>query len=176
MGEKLDALEPFHPDRMASRILGMGDVLTLIEKAQVGVDAKKAAEMERKLRQNEFTLDDFLDQLQQMKSMGPISQIMDMMPGMGKIKGLQGLELSDKDIKRTEAIVLSMTKEERRKPDIMNGSRRKRVALGSGTSVQAVNKLLKQYEQSMKMMKQFSQMQNPAKGGKKGGMNFPFTR
>jgi len=176
MGEKLDALEPFHPDRMASRILGMGDVLTLIEKAQANVDAQKAAEFEKKLRKNEFTLEDFLDQLQQMKNMGPIGQLMDMIPGMGKVKGLKGLELSDKDIKRTEAIVLSMTKEERRKPEIMNGSRRKRVASGSGTSVQEVNKLLKQFEQSQKMMKQFSQMQQTAKGGKRSGFNFPFGR
>lgn len=176
MGEKLDALEPFHPDRMASRILGMGDVLTLIEKAQANVDAQKAAEFEKKLRKNEFTLEDFLDQLQQMKNMGPIGQLMDMIPGMGKVKGLKGLELSDKDVKRTEAIVLSMTKEERRKPEIMNGSRRKRVASGSGTSVQEVNKLLKQFEQSQKMMKQLSQMQQPTKGGKRGGFNFPFGR
>lgn len=176
MGEKLDALEPFHPDRMASRILGMGDVLTLIEKAQANVDAQKAAEFEKKLRKNEFTLEDFLDQLQQMKNMGPIGQLLDMIPGMGKVKGLKGLELSDKDVKRTEAIVLSMTKEERRKPEIMNGSRRKRVASGSGTSVQEVNKLLKQFEQSQKMMKQLSQMQQPTKGGKRGGFNFPFGR
>jgi signal recognition particle subunit SRP54 len=174
MGEKLDALEPFHPDRMASRILGMGDVLTLIEKAQAGVDAQKAAELEKKLRKNEFTLEDFLDQLQQMKNMGPIGQLIDMIPGMGKIKGLQGMEISDKDLKRTEAMVLSMTTEERRKPEIMNGSRRKRVAIGSGTTVNDVNKLLKQFEQSRKMMKQLSQM-NMSKG-KKGGMNFPFLQ
>ncbi|MCR4442655.1 MAG: signal recognition particle protein [Peptococcaceae bacterium] len=176
MGEKLDSLEPFHPDRMASRILGMGDVLTLIEKAQASVDAQKAAELERKLRKSEYTLEDFLDQLQQMRSMGPISQLMDMLPGMGKVKGWQGMEISEKDIKRTEAIVLSMTKEERRKPEIINGSRRKRIAAGSGTSVQEVNRLIKQYEQSQKMFKQFGQMQQLAKGGKKGGFGFPFFK
>jgi len=176
MGEKLDLLEPFHPDRMASRILGMGDVLTLIEKAQSAVDANKAAELERKLRKNEYTLDDFLDQLRQMRSMGPLNQLMDMIPGMGKIKGLKGLELNEKDIRRTEAIVLSMTKEERRTPAILNGSRRKRIAQGSGTSVQDVNKLIKQYEQSLKMIKQFSQAQQPAKAGRKGGFGFPFMK
>lgn len=175
MGEKLDALEPFHPDRMASRILGMGDVLTLIEKAQAGVDAQRAAELEKKLRKNEYTLEDFLEQLQQMKSMGPVGQLMDMIPGMNKVKGLKDMELSDKDVKRTEAIVLSMTKEERRRPEILNGSRRKRIARGSGTSVQEVNKLLKQYEQSLKMIKQLSQLQS-AKTGKKGGFGFPFVR
>ena len=176
MGEKLDSLEPFYPDRMASRILGMGDVLTLIEKAQSAVDAKKAAEMERKLRKSEYTLEDFLDQLQQMRSMGPLSQLLEMIPGMGKVKGFKGLELDEKDIKRTEAIVLSMTKEERRNPAILNGSRRKRIAQGSGTSVQDVNKLVKQYEQSLKMIRQFSQMQQSAKGGKKGGFGFPFMK
>ena len=176
MGEKLDALEPFHPDRMSSRILGMGDVLTLIEKAQSAVDVKKAAELERKLRKNEYTLEDFLEQLRQMKSLGPLHQIMDMIPGIGKVKGLQGLELNEKDVKRTEAIVLSMTKEERRNPTILNGSRRKRIARGSGTAVQDVNKLLKQYDQTLKMIKQFSQMPQAAKGGKKGGFGFPFVK
>ena len=174
MGEKLDTLEPFHPDRMSSRILGMGDVLTLIEKAQSAVDAKKAVELERKLRKNEYTLEDFLEQIRQMRSLGPLNQIMDMIPGFGKVKGLQGLEVNEKDVRRTEAIVLSMTKEERRNPAILNGSRRKRIARGSGTSVQDVNKLLKQYDQALKLIKQFSQTPQLAKGGKKSGWGFPF--
>ncbi len=176
MGEKLDALEPFYPDRMASRILGMGDVLTLIEKAQANFDAKKAEELERKLRKAEFTLEDFLDQIQQMKSMGPLSELMGMLPGMGQMKALKGMEISEKDVKHTEAIIRSMTKEERRHPEIINGSRRKRIALGSGTSVQEVNKLLKQFDQAQKMMKQIAQMQHAAKSGKKGGFKLPFFK
>lgn len=176
MGEKLEALESFHPDRMASRILGMGDVLTLIEKAQEKVDAKKAQDLERKLRKNEFTLDDFLDQLQQMKSMGPLNQIMDMIPGMGKVKALKNVDLDEKDLKHTEAIISSMTKEERKRPDIVNGSRRKRIARGSGTSVQEVNKLLKQFSQTQKMIKQINQMQQSGKVGKKGSFNLPFFK
>ncbi|MFZ5754194.1 MAG: signal recognition particle protein [Bacillota bacterium] len=176
MGEKLDALEPFYPDRMASRILGMGDVLTLIEKAQANFDAKKAEELERKLRKAEFTLEDFLDQIQQMKSMGPLSELMGMLPGMGQMKALKGMEISEKDVKHTEAIIRSMTREERRHPEIINGSRRKRIALGSGTSVQEVNKLLKQFEQAQKMMKQIAQMQQGAKSGKKGGFKLPFFK
>ncbi|MBZ4653849.1 MAG: signal recognition particle protein [Peptococcaceae bacterium] len=176
MGEKLDALEPFYPDRMASRILGMGDVLTLIEKAQANFDAKKAEELERKLRKAEFTLEDFLDQIQQMKSMGPLSELMGMLPGMGQMKALKGMEISEKDVKHTEAIIRSMTREERRHPEIINGSRRKRIALGSGTSVQEVNKLLKQFDQAQKMMKQIAQMQQGAKSGKKGGFKLPFFK
>lgn len=175
-GEKLDALEPFFPDRMASRILGMGDVLTLIEKAQAAVDLKKAEELERKLRKAEFTLEDFLEQIQQMKSMGPINQIMDMLPGMGRMKGLKDIEINDKDVKHTEAIIKSMTPRERRNPEIINGSRRKRIARGSGTSVQEVNKLLKQFEQTQKMLKQMAQMQQGLKGGKKGGFKLPFFK
>ena len=174
-GEKLDDLESFHPDRMASRILGMGDVLTFIEKAQAGVDAKKAEEFERKLRRNEFNLDDFLEQIQQMKSMGPLNQIMDMIPGMNKIKGIKDIDISEKDIKHTEAIVRSMTKQERRNHEILNGSRRKRIARGSGTSIQEVNKLIKQYEQSLQMMKQINQIKS-GKGGNKGGLNLPFFK
>lgn len=174
IGEKLDALEPFHPDRMASRILGMGDVLTLIEKAQVNFDAKKAEELQQKIRKNEFTLDDFLDQFQQMKKMGSMSEIMGMIPGMGKMKGLKGVEVDEKDLKHTEAIIRSMTKDERRKPEIINGSRRKRIARGSGTSVQEVNKLLKQFEQTQVMLKQVTAMQQGHKGGKKGGFKLPF--
>jgi signal recognition particle subunit SRP54 len=176
IGEKLDALEPFFPDRMASRILGMGDVLTLIEKAQAAVDIKKAEELERKLRKAEFTLEDFLEQIQQMKSMGPINQIMDMLPGVGKMKGLKDVEISDKDVKHTEAIIKSMTPKERRNPEVINGSRRKRIARGSGTSVQEVNKLLKQFEQTQKMLKQMTQMQQGLKSGKKGGFKLPFFK
>lgn len=174
-GEKLDDLESFYPDRMASRILGMGDMLTFIEKAQAGVDAKKAEELDRKLRRNEFNLEDFLEQIQQMKAMGPLDQLMDMIPGMSKIKGMKDVEFSEKDLKRTEAIVRSMTKEERRNHEILNGSRRKRIAKGSGTSIQEVNKLIKQYEQSLQMMKQINMMKS-GKAGKKGGFNLPFFR
>jgi len=172
MGEKTDALEPFYPDRMASRILGMGDMLTLIEKAQESVDLKKAQEMETKLRKAEFTLDDFLDQMQQMKNMGPLDQLLGMIPGAGKIKGLKDLQIDEKDMAHTEAIIRSMTAEERRKPMIINGSRRKRIAAGSGTTLTDVNRLLKQFEQGQKMMKQMSQM---SKGGHgKKGFKLPF--
>lgn len=172
MGEKTDALEPFYPDRMASRILGMGDVLTLIEKAQESVDIKKAQEMEQKLRKAEFTLEDFLDQMQQMKNMGPLDQLLGMIPGAGKIKGLKDLQIDEKDMAHTEAIIRSMTAEERRKPMIINGSRRKRIAAGSGTTLTDVNRLLKQFEQGQKMMKQMSQM---SKGGHgKKGFKLPF--
>lgn len=171
MGEKTDALEPFYPDRMASRILGMGDVLTLIEKAQANVDMKKAQEMEQKLRKAEFTLEDFLDQMEQMKNMGPLDQILGMLPGAGKIKGLKDLQLNEKDMAHTEAIIKSMTPEERRRPMIINGSRRKRIAAGSGTSIADVNRLLKQFEQSQKMMKQMSSL---ASGKGKKGFKLPF--
>jgi signal recognition particle subunit SRP54 len=172
MGEKTDALEPFYPDRMASRILGMGDMLTLIEKAQESVDLKKAQELESKLRKAEFTLDDFLDQMQQMKSMGPLDQILGMLPGAGKIKGLKDLQVDDKDMAHTEAIIRSMTIEERRKPVIINGSRRKRIAIGSGTTITDVNRLLKQFEQGQKMFKQMAQMSKGGKGMK--GFKLPF--
>lgn len=172
MGEKTDALEPFYPDRMASRILGMGDVLTLIEKAQESVDIKKAQEMEKKLRKAEFTLEDFLDQMQQMKNMGPLDQLLGMLPGAGKIKGLKDLQVDPKDMAHTEAIIRSMTPEERRKPVIINGSRRKRIAAGSGTTITDVNRLLKQFEQAQKMMKQMSQMGKGGHGMK--GFKLPF--
>lgn len=154
LGEKMDALEPFHPDRMASRILGMGDVLTLIEKAQESFDEKKAKEMEQKLRKQEFTLDDFLDQMQQMKKMGPLSSILEMIPGVGK--QLKDVQIDEKDTSHIEAIIRSMTTEERRKPAVIKDSRKKRIAKGSGTSVQEVGRLLKQFEQMQKMMKQFA--------------------
>lgn len=172
MGEKMDELEPFYPDRMASRILGMGDVLTLIEKAQSSMDEKKAMELEKKIRTQSFTFEDFLDQMQQMKKMGPLSSLLEMIPGMnsGKMKDLQ---VDDKEMGRTEAIIYSMTKKERVDPNIINASRRKRIAAGSGTSVQEVNKLLKNFEQTKKMMKQFSGME---KDIKKGKTKLPFFR
>ena len=170
MGEKLDALEPFHPDRMASRILGMGDVMTLIEKAQETVDQKKAEEMSKKLLKAEFTLEDYLDQMEQLQNMGNINSMLEMMPGMSKIK-LKDIQIDEKDMARTKAIILSMTPAERRNPKIINGSRRKRIAAGSGMKVQDVNRLLKQYEQSQVLMKQFGGMAS-GKKGKKGGGKF----
>ena len=170
MGEKLDALEPFHPDRMASRILGMGDVMTLIEKAQETVDQKKAEEMSKKLLKAEFTLEDYLDQMEQLQNMGNINSMLEMMPGMSKNK-LKDIQIDDKDMARTKAIILSMTPAERRNPKIINGSRRKRIAAGSGMKVQDVNRLLKQYEQSQALMKQFGGMAT-GKKGKKGGGKF----
>jgi len=153
VGEKLSDLESFHPDRMASKILGMGDVLTLIEKAQAVVDEKQALELEKKLRKNEFTLEDFKNQMIQIRKMGSLSQMIGMIPGISKIKQLKNLELDDRELIKIEAIINSMTNQERRKYNIINGSRRKRIAKGSGTSIQDVNKLLKNYSQVMKMMK-----------------------
>ena len=172
LGEKTDAFEPFHPDRMSSRILGMGDVLTLIEKAQSSFDHKQAQEMERKLRTQQFTLDDFLEQLQQIKKMGPLNQIMEMMPGMGGLgKKLKGMSVDEQQFVRVEAIIKSMTKKERQEPVIINSSRRKRIAAGSGTKVQDVNNLLKQFDMMQKMMKQLGKME---KGKFKGKGKFPF--
>jgi len=166
IGEKLNDFEPFYPDRMASRILGMGDVLTLIEKAQENFDAKKAMELEQKLRSQQFTLDDFLAQMQELKKMGPISQILGMMPGMNS-KMLENVDIDEKKMTHIEAIICSMTKEERRNPAIINGSRRKRIALGSGTSIQEVNRLLKDFEQMRKLMKSLNEM---GKGKKRLGL------
>lgn len=183
LGEKIDALEPFHPERMASRILGMGDMLSLIEKAQSSIDAEKAKEMERKMRNAEFTFDDFLEQMEQVKKLGPIDQIMDMIPGMGKMKQMKDIKVDEKQMGRVEAIVHSMTKEEKQNPDMINHSRRKRIAAGSGTSLADVNRLIKQFDEMRRMMKQFSDMMGPkGKGakmmkqlGKAGkGMRFPF--
>ena len=171
MGEKLDELEPFHPDRMSSRILGMGDVLTLIERAQSNIDQNKAMELERKIRTQQFTFDDFLDQLEQMKNMGPLDQLMGMIPGIDA-KALKGLDINDKDISRIEAIIKSMTKKERNNPDIIDSSRRKRISKGSGNSVQEVNKLLKQFKETKKMMKKFTDMEKTVK--KKGKFGLPF--
>ena len=172
VGEKLDAIEPFHPDRMASRILGMGDVLSLIEKAEMAYDEKKAAELEQKIRQQTFTLDDYLDQFAQIKNMGSLESIAGMMPGM-KPGALKDAKIDEKIIARQEAIIKSMTFEERTKPEIIGSSRKKRIAAGSGTSVEEVNRLLKQFDQIKKLMKQFS---NPSKLGKfgKGKMKIPF--
>lgn len=169
MGEKMDALEEFHPDRMASRILGMGDMLSLIEKAQTEVDETKARELEEKIRTQSFTFDDFIEQLQQVKKMGPLDEILKMLPGAGKIKGLENAKVDEKQMGRIEAIIYAMTPQEKTNPEIMNGSRKKRIAKGSGTSIQEVNRLLKQFEDMKKMMKQMSGMQQ--KGKKK--MNFP---
>ncbi len=170
-GEKLDALEPFHPDRMASRILGMGDILTLIEKAEQEFDQKKAEELEKKIRENSFTLSDFLDQFRQIKNMGNIQDLMGMIPGM-KAGALKDAQIDERAMARTEAIILSMTKKEREHPNIINGSRRKRIAAGSGTTVEEVNRLMKQYDQMNKMMKQLSG--GMMRRGKKGRMKIPF--
>ncbi len=173
MGEKLDQLEPFYPDRMASRILGMGDVLSLIEKAEANIDAEKAMELEKKMRSASFTFDDFLEQMEQMRNLGPLDELMGMIPGVNP-KALKGVNINEKDIGRVEAIIKSMTKKERANPDIINSSRRKRIAQGSGSTVQEVNKLLKQFKDTKKMMKQFTQMEKNAK--KKGKFGFPFSR
>lgn len=172
MGEKLSDLEPFFPDRMASRILGMGDVLSLIEKAQDAFDEKKALELEKKLRTQQFTLDDFLDQMQQVKKMGPLSQVLGMIPGMNS-KAMQNVEVDEKKMGHVEAIIQSMTAKERNDPSILNGSRRKRIATGSGTTIQEVNSLLKQFEEMKKMMKMMTDMSK--KGGKGlGKFKMPF--
>lgn len=172
MGEKMDAIEPFHPDRMASRILGMGDVLSLIEKAQATVDEEKAREMERKLRSVSFTLDDFLDQIGQVRKMGPLDDLLAMMPGANKFKGMKNMQIDEKKIDQVEAIIRSMTPMEKNDPDIINSSRRKRIALGSGTSIADVNRLLKQFKDMKKMMKQFM---GKTKGKKRNNpFNLPF--
>ncbi|EGQ4433356.1 signal recognition particle protein [Staphylococcus pseudintermedius] len=180
MSEKLDGLELFHPERMASRILGMGDVLSLIEKAQQDVDEEKARDLEKKMRTSSFTLEDFLEQLDQVKNLGPLDDIMKMIPGMNKMKGLEKLNMSDKQIDHIKAIIQSMTPEERENPDKLNVSRKRRIAAGSGRTLQEVNRLLKQFNDMKKMMKQFTgggkgkkgkqaQLQNMLKG-----MNLPF--
>ena len=175
MGEKLDALEPFHPDRMASRILGMGDVLSLIEKAQSTFDMEQAEELERKMRKEDFTLDDFLVQMQQVRKLGSFEQILGMIPGMGGIKKKLGdIDFDGKEIRQIEAIIRSMTPKERRDISIINGSRRKRIAVGSGTRVQDVNKLLKQFAEARKMMKKMRSMKNSKRG--LGGFKLPFMK
>lgn len=171
MGEKLDDLEPFHPNRMASRILGMGDILTLIEKAQASIDEKKAQELEKKLREQQFTLEDFLDQLQQLKKIGSINDIVSMLPGVDVQKLSASGALNEKELIKAEAIIQSMTPEERRNPSIINASRKRRIAMGSGTTIQDVNRLLKSFEQFRHMMKQMS---NIEKAMKRGRFKFPF--
>ena len=168
-GEKMDAIELFHPDRLASRILGMGDILSLIEKAEAAYDEKNAKELEKKMREQTFSLEDFLVQMRQLKKMGNLEQLLGMMPGVNA-GALKNAQVDESQMARIEAIILSMTKEERLKPEMINGSRRKRIALGSGTQVEDVNKLLKQFDQMKKLMKQFSGM------GKRKmfGMKLPF--
>ena len=166
-GEKLDNIEPFHPERMASRILGMGDVLSLIEKAQESFDEKKALELEKKLRQQTFTLSDYLDQFAQLKNMGNLDQLVGMLPGM-KPGAMKDVKVDEKQLARQEAIILSMTEKERENPDLLNSSRKKRIAAGSGTSVEEINRLLKQFNQIKELMKQFT------KPGKKFGRKLPF--
>ncbi len=166
VGEKTDALEVFHPDRLASRILGMGDVLTLIERAEAAFDREQAERMERKLREATFDLEDFLEQFRQVRKMGPLSQILDMVPGLGKLAGNISPEDTDRHVRRVEAMILSMTPEERHNPRIIDGSRKKRIARGSGTTVQEVNALLNQYRQMQQMMKQLGK----GKGGMRGLM------
>ncbi len=178
VGEKMDALEVFHPDRMSSRILGMGDVLSMIEKAQEAFDVEQAQEIARKFKQNTFTLEDFLSQLQQVKKMGSMEQILGMLPGMGILKELKKVQVDQKEFVRMEAIINSMTRQERRNADILNASRRRRIAVGSGTSVQEVNRLLKSYEDSRRMMRQMMGAGDTGKK-KKGkfrrkGSFFPF--
>jgi signal recognition particle subunit SRP54 len=165
-GERLEALEAFHPDRIASRILGMGDVLTLIERAQDQVTTEQAREMERKLRRAEFTLEDFTKQLRQVRAMGPLDQLLGMIPGLGS--RLRGAEVDEHALGRIEAVINSMTPEERRHPNIIDGSRRRRIARGSGTSVQEVNRLLRQFEEVKKMLRQFE-----SRGHRKGKFPLP---
>ena len=170
LGEKIDSLSVFHPDRMASRILGMGDILTLIEKAESTADKKKAQEMQEKLLNASFTFEDFLEQMKQIQKMGPISQVIKMLPGAGSAPGLKNLSIDDKDMSRIQAIIESMTIDERIDPSIIGGSRRERIAKGSGTKVNDVNQLLKQFNQTKKMMKQMA----GGKGKKMGKGLFPF--
>src|SRR5699024_7745678 len=160
-----------HPERMASRILGMGDVLTLIEKAQANIDEKQAKQLEEKMRTMSFTFDDFLEQMGQVRNMGPLEDLLAMIPGTNKMKGLKNVQLDETQLVHVEPIIQSMTKEERQNPDIMNARRKRRIAKGSGTSVSQVNRLLKQFNEMQKMMKQMTNMQS----GKRGrGMKFPF--
>lgn len=179
MGEKLDNIEPFHPDRMASRILGMGDILTLIEKAQQSFDQKQAAETAQKMMSGKLTLTDFYDQLQQMKNMGSMEEMLGMLPGVDA-KALAGAKVDEKAMAHTEAIIQSMTPKERENPSIINFSRKKRIAAGCGLSIEEINKLLKQFEMMQKMTRQLAGMQKRVKGKKKrgfggfGGLKFPF--
>jgi signal recognition particle subunit SRP54 len=171
LGEKTEAFEPFHPDRFASRILGMGDVVSLVEKAQATLDTEKAREMEKKLFSKTFSLEDFKEQLQQVRNMGPLDELLDMIPGAGRMgKAMKGMRVDEKELSRIEAIINSMTPKERQNPEIIGNSRKRRIAAGSGTRVQDVNQLLKQFAQMRKLMKQFGDMGK----GKRKGMKFPF--
>ena len=173
VSEKMDGLEAFHPERMASRILGMGDILSIIEKAQMNVDLEDQAELEQKLKENTFTLDDFLAQMDQVKTLGPLDELIKMIPGANKVKGLDKVKMNGKEIDHVQAIIRSMTMEEREKPEKLNISRKRRIAAGSGRSLQEVNRLLKQFNEMKKMMKQFTN----GKGKKKNpfsGMGLPF--
>lgn len=170
MGEKMEDLQPFYPDRMASRILGMGDVLSMIEKVQANIDAEEAAKMEKKMRENNFTLEDFLLQMQQIKKMGPLKDLLGMIPGVSQQINLDDVNIDPKAMAHIEAIIQSMTKEERNNPSILNGPRKKRIAEGSGRNIAEVNRLLKQFEEMKKMMKQM----NALTKGKKGKFKFPF--
>jgi len=164
VGEKTDALEPFHPDRMASRILGMGDVLTLIERAQVNMDQEITMSAAKRMMKGEFDLDDFLQQMQQVRKMGPLSQLLDMIPGFGRINKELAPEVTDQQLGSIEAIISSMTREERRHPEMINASRKRRIARGSGSAVQDINELLSQFKQIKRMMKQFADAGKPRKG------------
>ncbi|MDR1913109.1 MAG: signal recognition particle protein [Clostridiales bacterium] len=176
LGEKMSDLEPFYPDRMASRILGMGDVLSLVEKAQQAFDEKEAVEMEKRLRSNDFDLDDFLNQLRQIKKMGSLKSILNMIPGLGQQVKIKDLDVDDSVVNHTEAIISSMTPKERRNPTILNNSRKRRVAKGSGRSVQEVNKLLKQFEDMKRMLRDIGGMGGKSAKGRGGGkFNVPFT-
>jgi signal recognition particle subunit SRP54 len=157
-GEKIGDFEPFHPDRMASRILGMGDIVTLVEKAEAAFDAEKALELQRRLVQDQFTLDDFLDQLRQVRKMGSFQELLGFLPGMGKMKELRNLEVNEADLRRVEAIILSMTRQERQDPSIIDGSRRRRIAAGSGTSTADINRLLRRYAETRKLVKRIAGM------------------
>lgn len=172
-GERVEELEPFHPDRLAQRIMGMGDVLSLIEKAEDAFDREQAKEMERKIRKQEFDLEDFRQQLRQVRKMGPLQQVLEMMPGMGKMK-LNGLNVDEKELQRVEVIIGSMTGEERRRPSVINNSRRRRIARGSGTTVAEVNRLLKQFAQAQRMMKKMTKMAEGMQGGRKGSFRVPW--
>ncbi|OHW62732.1 signal recognition particle protein [Andreesenia angusta] len=173
MGEKLDQLEVFYPERMSSRILGMGDVLSLIEKAQETFDADKAKELEQKIKSQEFDFEDFLGQLQQMKNMGPLTDLLGMIPGMNS-KQMKNLNVDEREFVKIEAIIQSMTRKERQNPDLIDGSRRKRIAKGSGSNIQDVNKLLKQFKETKKMMKKFGDLEKTMK--KKGKLGLPFFK
>lgn len=172
VGEKMEDLEPFHPDRMANRILGMGDMLSLIEKAEKAMKDQDTKKLEEKIKKNDFDFEDFLEQMQSMKKMGPLKNIIEMIPGLSSAKGLKDIDIDDKQIARIEAIILSMTQKERKDPDIINASRKKRIASGSGTQVSEVNRLIKQFKDMKKMMKSFAGMGGTKK--KKGKMKFPF--